>query len=426
MSIADDYMTLTRVGPGTPMGNLIRRYWIPAVMSEQLVERGGAPVRTRLLGENLVAFRDPNGNIGLVGEQCPHRGASLAYALNEPGGLRCLYHGWKINGAGAIVDTPAEPPESTFAQKLCHTNYPVHEAGGIVWTYMGPRDKQPVFPRFPWLNLPKSHVVIAKMYQDCNYLQGLEGDIDPAHPNYLHKDLVTADDESWRGAGWQSINHLMQDGTPKIFVEETPYLMRVGAVRKTRDPKVNYVRVFESCAPFYSYVAVGPHESRLFKAWHPIDDERCFTFYIHFDPERRLDPEAIYRNWGHRTSPPEYKTAHNNDNMHLQSRDKRRHSISGIDGAAIQDLAMQESMGPIYDRRQEHLGFSDRAVIFYRRLMLRLIKDNEDGKPLPGQDPALDFQQRGASFTMPADRPWQEALRWQEEYERSHPIAVSA
>jgi hypothetical protein len=325
-----------------------------------------------------------------------------------------------------VVDTPAEPPESTFAKKLCHTNYPVREAGGIIWTYMGPRDKEPAFPSFPWLDLPKSHVLVVKMFQQCNYLQGLEGDIDPAHPNYLHKDLVTADDESWRGAGWQSINHLMYDGTPKIHVEETPYLMRVGAVRKTADPKVSYVRVFESCAPFYSYVAVGPHESRLFKAWQPIDDVSCYTFYVHFDAERRLDPEAIYRNWGHRTAPPDYKTAYNNDNMHLQSRNPGRQNVSGINGAAIQDLAMQESMGPICDRRQEHLGFSDRAVIFYRRLMLRLIKDNEEGKALPAQDPSLDFQQRGASFTMPADLPWQEVLQWQEDYERSHPVAVPA
>jgi phthalate 4,5-dioxygenase len=186
------------------------------------------------------------------------------------------------------------------------------------------------------------------------------------------------------------------------------------------------VRVFESCAPFYSYVAVGPHESRLFKAWHPIDDESCFTFYVHFDLERPLDPEAIYRNWGHRTAPPDYRTIYNNANMHLQSRAKDRRNVSGIDGAAIQDLAMQESMGPVYNRRQEHLGFSDRAVIFYRRLMLRLIEDNENGKPLPAQNRSLDFQQRGASFTMPADRPWQEVLKWQEEYERSHPIAVPA
>ena len=256
------------------MGNLLRRYWIPAVMSEQLSERGGAPVRTRLLGENLVAFRDPQGKLGLVGEFCPHRGASLAYALNEDGGLRCLYHGWKISPAGSILDTPAEPPESTFAQEALPHQLPGARSRRHRLDLYGTARKEPVFPRFPWLDLPKSHVLVVKMYQECNYLQGLEGDLDPAHPNYLHKDLTTADDASWKGAGWQSINHLMYDGTPKIHVEETPYLMRVGAVRKTQDPKMSYVRIFESCAPFYSYVAVGPHESRLFKAWQPIDDEQ--------------------------------------------------------------------------------------------------------------------------------------------------------
>jgi phthalate 4,5-dioxygenase len=213
---------------------------------------------------------------------------------------------------------------------------------------------------------------------------------------------------------------------PEIFCEETPYSMRVAAVRKTPDANFKYVRIFESCAPFYSFVAAGPHESRLFKAWHPIDDERCYTFYIHFDPNRPIDAEAAYRNWGHRTAPPYYKTPFNNANMHQQSRRTMAHNNSGIEGAAIQDIAMQESMGPIYDRSKEHLGMSDKAVIFYRRLMLRLIRDNEEGRPLPGQDANLDFNLRGVSCDVPADRPWQDALKWQEEYERAHPLVSAA
>jgi phthalate 4,5-dioxygenase len=426
MAAHDDYMTLTSVGPGTPMGKLMRRYWIPAAMSEQIPEPGGAPARVRLLGEDLVAFRDPNGVIGLLEEYCPHRGASLAYGRNEAGGLRCLYHGWKISQAGAVVETPAEPPVSRIAQRICHTAYPTREAGGIVWTYMGLANEVPVFPKFPWFDLKPPHLLVVKMFQECNYLQGLEGDIDPAHPNYLHKDLDVEEDASWRGAGWNSVISLMGDGSPQIHCEETPYSMRVCAVRKTHDPKTSYVRVFEGCAPFYSYVAAGPHESRLFKAWHPIDDYSCFTFYIHFDPNKAIDAEAAYRNWGHRTGAPDYKTKFNLDNMHLQSRRRMNRNQSGVEGAAIQDLAVQESMGPIYDRRKEHLGASDRAVIFYRRLMLRLIKDNEEGKPLPAQDPSLDFRQRGASCHMPSDRPWQEALKWQEDYEREHPFSEVA
>jgi phthalate 4,5-dioxygenase oxygenase subunit len=264
------------------------------------------------------------------------------------------------------------------------------------------------------------------MYQECNYLQGLEGDLDPAHPNYLHRDYDVGSDESWKGAGWDSIISLMHDGAPAIHCEETPYSMHVAAVRRTTDPDTQYVRLFEACAPFYSYVATGPHESRLFKMWHPIDDGRCFTFYVHFDPHRPLDPEAIYRNWGHRTAPPDYKTRFNLDNKHAQDREAMTRNASGIPGAAIQDLALQESMGPNFDRTQEHLGASDKAVIFYRRLMLRMIRDNEAGRPLPALDPALDFQQRAASLHMPADRPWQDVLALQEEYERDNPLSKAS
>jgi nitrite reductase/ring-hydroxylating ferredoxin subunit len=426
MSIHDDYMTLTRVGPGTPMGNLLRRYWTPAFMSEQLTEPGGAPVRVRLMGENLVGFRDPLGKLGLVKENCPHRGASLAYGRNELGGLRCLYHGWKISPEGSVLETPAEPSEPTFARKICHPSYPLHEAGGLIWAYMGPAEFKPVFPRFPWLNLKPPHLLVAKIYQDTNYLQGVEGDVDPAHPNYLHRDFDVEQNASWGGAGWNSVLQLMNDGAPQIQCEETPYSFRVAAIRRSGDPKMQYVRVFEHCAPFYTYIAAGPHEPRLFKAWQPIDDNRCYTFYIHYDFKKPIDAEASYRNWGHRTSPPDYRPAQNIGNMHLQDRDSMRRNFSGIDGAAIQDIAMQEGMGPVYDRSEEHLGTSDKAVIFYRRLMLRWLRDMEAGKPLPGLDPNLDFQQRGVACDIPSDSAWGDALRWQEQYEQTIPATSAA
>jgi len=421
-----DYSALTRVGAGTPMGELLRRYWIPAATSEEIDAGGGAPIRIKLLGEALVGFRDPQGTIGLLGEFCPHRGASLFYARNEIGGLRCLYHGWKLSERGAVLETPAEPADSKLRESVCHKAYPVREAGGIVWTYMGAPDKVPPFPRFPWLELKPPHLLVVKMYQDCNYLQGVEGDLDPAHPNYLHRDFDAGNDESWRGAGWQSVVKLMYDGAPRLVCEETAYSMHYAAIRKTEDPAINYVRVFECIAPFYSYVAAGPHESRLFKAWHPIDDNSCFTFYVHFDADKPLDPEAIWRNWGHRTRPPDFKTSYNLQNRHLQSRDAMERNYSGINGAAIQDLALQESMGPIYDRTQENLGASDRVVAFYRRLMLKLIEDNEAGRELPAQDPQMRYDQRGVSIEMPADRPWQEAIEWQERYEKEHPVLAPA
>ncbi len=418
----DENMALTQVGPGTPMGRFMRRYWLPAAKLEQIREPGGAPARVRLLGEPLVAFRDPAGKPGLIAEFCPHRGASLAYGRNEEGGLRCLYHGWKMGCSGFVLESPPEPATRTFAKKLAHPSYPVHEAGGLLWTYMGPRELEPPFPKFLWLDLPESHLLVAKMHQATNYLQGVEGDLDPAHPNYLHRDFALDDEASWAGAGWQSIAALMSDGSPVIECEETPYLMRVGAIRQTSDPNVSYVRSTEWIAPFYCYIATGPHESRLFKAWHPIDDFSCYTFYIHFDPQRPLDVEAIYSNWGHRTSPPDYKTEHSLANMHLQDRERmKRGNFSGVLGASIQDRAVQESMGPLIDRSKEHLGTSDKAVIFYRRLLLRKLTEMDEGKPLPGQDPALDYDQRACSFNMPANRPWQEVVKWQQEHEQGHP-----
>jgi phthalate 4,5-dioxygenase len=418
----DENMALTQVGPKTPMGRFIRRYWLPAAKLEQISEAGGAPVRVKLLGESLVAFRDPNGRAALISEFCPHRGASLAYARNEADGLRCLYHGWKMGCDGFVLESPPEPPTRGF-ERLAHASYPVHEAGGLLWAYMGPAQLQPPFPKFPWLNLPEDQLLVVKMHQATNYLQGVEGDLDPAHPNYLHRDFAIDDHASWSAAGWQSIAKLMSDGAPVIECEETPYLMRVGAIRKTDDPNVNYVRSTEWIAPFYCYIATGPHESRLFKAWHPIDDFSCYTFYIHFDPDKPIDKKAIYENWGHRTEPPDYKTVHSSENMHLQDRQLMKHgNFSGVLGASIQDRAVQESMGPLFDRTKEHLGTSDKAVIFYRRLLLRKLKEMDEGNaPLPGLDPSLDYEQRACSFNISAQVPWQDVVKWQETYETQHP-----
>jgi phthalate 4,5-dioxygenase len=423
----DENMALTQVGPGTPMGRFMRRYWIPAAKLEQISQPGGAPVRVKLLGEALVAFRDPNGRAALMSEFCPHRGASLAYARNEEDGLRCLYHGWKMGCSGFVLESPPEPPARSFAQKLAHASYPVHEAGGLLWAYMGPAELRPPFPKFPWLDLPESHLLVVKMHQATNYLQGVEGDLDPAHPNYLHRDFEVDDHASWSGAGWQSIATLMSDGAPIIECEETPYLMRVGAIRKAEDPKFSYVRSTEWIAPFYCYIATGPHESRLFKAWHPIDDFNCYTFYIHFDPEKPIDKEAIYENWGHHTSPPDYVTVHSLENMHLQDRERmKRGNFSGVLGASIQDRAVQESMGPLFDRTKEHLGTSDKAVIFYRRLLLRKLKEMDEGKSsLPGLDPSLDYDQRACSFNIPADVPWQDVVKLQGEHEQRHPLLAA-
>ena len=184
-----DWRTLTHVGANTPMGTMLRSYWQPVLLSSELPERDGPPVRVRLLGENLIAFRDSSGGVGLLGNHCPHRGASLFFGRNEQNGLRCAYHGWKFDRTGRCVDMPNESPESDFKHRIRHAAYPCDEQGGIIWAYMGPEGKAPPAPNFEWLQVPGSHRYITKHTQDCNWLQALEGDMDSSHVGFLHSTL---------------------------------------------------------------------------------------------------------------------------------------------------------------------------------------------------------------------------------------------
>ena len=179
---------LTRTGPGTPMGAFLRRYWLPALLSEEIPTPDCPPVQVRLLGEELVAFRDSEGRIGLLEEHCLHRGTSLFYGRNEECGLRCIYHGWKYDVAGRVLDTPAEPAGSTFKDRLQHVAYPTHEAGGMIFAYLGPPDKQPLFPSYSWAQLAPEHTYVTKSLLECNYLQGLEGECDSSHLSFLHRE----------------------------------------------------------------------------------------------------------------------------------------------------------------------------------------------------------------------------------------------
>ena len=187
MLTPQDNERLTRVGAGTPMGNLYRRYWLPAAISSALPENDGAPLRVRLLGEDLIAFRDSNGDVGLVGAFCPHRRAPMFFGRNEECGLRCVYHGWKFDRAGECVDMPSEPPDSLFKTKVRIESYPVWEGGGIVWTYMGPPELQPAPPDFEFVRAPATHAYVTRTVEDCNYLQALEGGLDSTHISFLHK-----------------------------------------------------------------------------------------------------------------------------------------------------------------------------------------------------------------------------------------------
>jgi len=189
---------LTQVSPDKPMGQLMRRYWLPALLASEIPEPDSPPVRVRLLGEDLVAFRDTQGRIGLLDEHCPHRGTSLFFGRNEECGLRCIYHGWKMDVDGKVLDTPAEPADSTLKNKVRQNAYPCREAAGMIWTYMGPRDKQPLLPAYEWMNMPAEKIYVSKSIQECSWLQGLEGECDSSHLSFLHRSLIG---ERPRGGG---------------------------------------------------------------------------------------------------------------------------------------------------------------------------------------------------------------------------------
>src|SRR5665213_46248 len=266
---------LCRVGPETPMGKMLRRYWTPALISSEL-EADGAPRRVRLLGEDFVAFRDTNGRAGLLDESCPHRGASLVLARNEDCGLRCLYHGWKIDVAGNILETPAERDESSFRSRIKAMSYPTREWGGFVWTYMGPPGLEPPQFEFPWTQLPESHTVVIKVRAECNWVQALEGGIDSAHVTYLHANVL-------KGASGLTQTVIREngqtdrpslDGAPRLEAENMPYGFRYAAIRKPiiGEDRNKYVRVTLFIAPFYAMFPAAQGMLNM-QFYVPIDDE---------------------------------------------------------------------------------------------------------------------------------------------------------
>ena len=285
---------LCRVGPNVPMGRMLRRYWLPAIMSDEL-EPEGKPKRVRLLGEDLVAFRDKNGDVGLLEESCPHRGASLAIARNEDCILQCLYHGWKIDATGTVRETPSEPQDSTFAQRVRAVAYPTHEAGGLVWTYMGPADAQPPFVNFEWTAFPQPQRLIFKARTECNWVQAMEGALDTAHTPLLHGNAITPGAVTL--TTYKSdlkIDRPSNDTRPRLHVEDTPYGLKYAAVRTPLvDPETTqYVRVTQFIAPCY-VTFPAPAGFTYMQLFVPIDDCNTMFYFAQVSCERPFDPDQI-------------------------------------------------------------------------------------------------------------------------------------
>jgi phthalate 4,5-dioxygenase len=402
-----DNELLTRVGPGTAMGAVIRRYWIPVLLREEIPDRDGDPVRVRLLGEDLVAFRDSQGAVGLLGALCPHRGAPLFFGRNERSGLRCMYHGWKFAVDGRCVDMPNVPPRSDFKARIRHTSYPCLERRDMIWAYLGP-GQPPPFPAMDWAELPPEHLAASKQLLYCNYAQAMEGDFDPSHISFLHSSLaafrqfetlaaggdqITAPSPAADGELTPELEHVYWalDPHPVIMAMETENGLFSGA-RRDAGAGHYYYRFNHFIMPFFAGIPRDAGAQAQVNAWVPVDDEHTMVWRITYRPERPLTEEERAEQLNGLDAhvapggylPPtaaqgsRWIPVLNRDNDYgLDRHAERTTRYSGVPGVWAQDRACTEGMGAIMDRTQEHLASSDLPVIQMRRLLIRAARQLE-------------------------------------------------
>jgi len=405
------------------MGTLMREYWIPVLQSEDLPTGDGDPLRVRLLGEDLLAFRDTRGKVGLLAHNCPHRGASLFFGRNEEGGLRCVYHGWKFDTSGACLDMPNEPAESDFRTKVKAVAYPCAERNGIVWTYLGSRETPPPLPDLGWALVPAEHRQSLRYARASNWLQALEGDIDSSHVNYLHRifDQQTAaglppvfarTDEDRRNFAL-----LRGHGTPKLQVLDTDVGVTYGAMRPA-DGDNEFWRVTQFLLPFYTSIP-GTSSMGSAKVWVPLDDEHTLIW----EPSWSLNGSALpEQDRGGRSgrvpksgflpatsqSLSRWTFADNADTDYGIDRQRQKTvNYTGMDESnPLQDGAIQETMGAVLDRTVEHLGAADAMIIRVRRRLLETVRAYAEGTPPPGVDQPEAYRRRGVQLTLTPGANW--------------------
>ena len=411
---------LVRTGPGSPMGDLFRRYWLPALLAWELPEPDGAQVRLKLLGERMVAFRDSQGRLGLIDEFCAHRGVSLFFARNEECGLRCPYHGWKYDVSGQCVDVPSEPAESGFCQKIKLKSYPMIERGGVIWVYMGPADQQPPPPEWEFATVPTEQSYTSKRLQECNYLQAMEGGIDSSHVSFLHSGALNTD-PLFKGSKGNQYN--LGDKKPVFEVVESEGGLYIGARRNAEDGSY-YWRITPWVMPCFTMVPPRADHPMHGHFWIPIDDENCWAWSFDYHPVRaltELERQAMEAGKGiHVAVDKNFRAFQNKDNDYLIDRaaQKAGRSFSGVEGFGMQDASVQESMGPIQDRTKENLVSTDNGIIMARHRLMKAARElAAKGTPPPGRDPAHQ-RVRSVAVVLPAGTPFKvgagEALKARE------------
>ena len=398
----NDYLTQT--DSGTPMGAFMRRFWTPFMLSREISEPDGAPVRVRVLGESLIAFRDTEGRVGLVDEFCPHRRVSLFFGRNEACGIRCVYHGWKFDVDGNCLDLPSEPADSNFKDKISLKAYPVQEKAGVIWAYMGPKELKGELPKLEWMDVPDDYIYQSRWYQESNYAQAVEGEIDSAHVSFLHSKL---DNDAANKAALTGV-FFSEDRVPQWKVTESDSGMTLGA-RRIVDEGRYYWRMNQWLYPYYTMIAPVPGESRTVRMWVPADDGHCNIICITYRNDCPVSEQELH-NWrtgavAHAEVIPGTLTpaANSGNDYNIDREFQRTESFTGIVGIRAQDMAMTESAGAIVDRSQEHLGTSDTAIIKMRRLLIDGARNLEKGvEPPSAQDGAL-FNIRSSSVVYDED-----------------------
>ena len=404
---------LTRTGPGTLMGDLLRRYWVPALFDEEIGEPDAAPVRVQLLGEKLIAFRASDGRIGVMDEFCAHRGVSLWFGRNEEGGLRCPYHGWKYDATGQCVDLPSEPEETGTRARIRLKAYPAIELAGLVWIYMGEPRQMPAPPALEWVAVPAGRRFVSKRLQQCNYLQAMEGGIDSSHVSFLHSGELERD-PLFTGSRGNEYNR--RDRMPLFEVVDFDGGLLIGARRNAGEGRY-YWRITPWIMPWYTIIPPRAGHPLGAHAWVPIDDEHCWAWSINYHPKRPLsaaERNAMAAGAGIHAQylPGTYIPLANKSNDYLMDRraQKAGTSYSGVEGIAIQDASLQESMGAIQDRRREHLVSTDNGIVMTRNKLLRAARANRDGKPVPALEPESQ-RVRSCAIELPAGEPYQDGAK---------------
>ena len=416
---AADNELLTRTGAGTPMGNLFRQFWLPVLLSSQLPAPDCAPVRVKIMGEELLAVRDSSGRVGLIEPRCPHRGANLFFGRNEHGGIRCSYHGWKFSISGECLDAPTVDLDAIdkLKSRARIKAYPACDWGDFVWAYMGPRQTAPPLPEMEFALLPPSHRYVSKKYQECNWAQAVEGGVDTAHFSFLHQPVTQSSDElqdktarTFKGYAKGTMNHdhvrwMRDDSRPRYHVAAHDAGLILAGTRQA-DPGEKYWRVAQFLLPAHAYTpsaAVGQNYHS--QSFIPIDDESCWVYVYTWNPDRPLTCEERASYDGGAVIYPEmdgdWMPIRNRSNDYLIDRQlQKTESFTGITGVSEQDTAIQDSQGRISDRTHELLGPTDVGVVQFRRLMLEQARALQNGmEPTAVDKPAAYYVRAGALVT---------------------------